>query len=1539
MAAITARLLNDTGLSSTDLITSIDALVGTGNPGALVTFTIGGVTIGTTSADPLGNWTFTPSGLADGKYKIVASEPGSSTSLTFTLDTTAPVVTERLVKDTGASSTDNITSTAGLTGIGSAGGVVTLTEGTTVLGTVTVSSSGTWNFTPTKLAQGTHTIVDTETDVAGNIGTTSLTFTLDTVAPVVTERLLNDTGTSATDNVTADPTLTGTGEAHSVVTLRQGTTVLGTTTADASGNWTFTPTGLTQGKHTIVASDTDVAGNTGTTSLTFTLDSAAPAVTEHLATDTGASSTDNITSNPVLTGGGNANAVVTLTEGATVLGTATASSNGTWNFTPTKLAQGTHTIVATETDVAGNIGTTSLTFTLDTVAPVVTEALANDTGTPGDNITSDPTLTGTADPGGTVALTEGTTALGSVTADATGHWTFAPTNLAPGPHTVTASDTDIAGNFGTASLTFTLDSVAPAVSEKLVSDTGASSTDNITASPALTGDGDPNATVTLTLDGTSTFTTTANSTGAWTFTSTGLTQGAHTIVASETNIAGNTGTASLTFTLDTVAPVVTEALANDTGTPGDNITSDPTLTGIADPGGTVALTEGTTALGSVTADATGQWNFVPTNLAPGPHTITASDTDLAGNTGTTSLTFTLQSGRTITSSIAGPVLLSNPAADNPLVITSTGAVNSTAAGVDGVDGTTAATWTVANDGTVASAGGHGISLAGAGIVSNGPTSGAAASISGSVAGIGVYGAGTVTNSGSIAGNTYGVALGAGGSVTNNASASVSSSKFGIRIQQGIGTVTNAGSITAPASGADLLTYGVALNAGGQVTNAGYILGGEDGIIIQGGIGGVTNSGRIAATVDDGVALFAGGSVTNAAGATISSVGSLAASVFITGAAGTVINSGSIAASSHIGVLLSAGGNVANALYASISGYGTGVFVNAGSATLTNSGSISATGTDSAGVYLEAGGIVTNNASGAISGQRFGVFTEYVSGTVVNLGRINAALLDAVVFGEGGSLTNAAGGYITGGSGGVYAKYRAAATVTNSGSIGATAAGSAGIFLADGGAVTNNTAASITGASFGVFITGALGTATNSGTISATKYDAVALGNGGSVTNTTLGSIVGGSNGVYVQRGGAVTNQGTISALGAGAAFALGGSLINSAGGSITGGSFGIFSTGAASTITNDGVVAGAHAIGIEAGGQLTNDVGATVSGTIAGVFAQGGPATISNAGSVSATAAGSAALDIEAGGSITNNAAGAITGASFGVFVTGGSGTVTNAGSIAGTNNVGVDLSSGGSVSNAVGASISAAGFGVALYGSGGTVTNAGTITGSVSSVHFGGTTSNNRLVVDPGAVFNGKVDAGGSGNTLELAQGPSAGSIGGIGNGFTGFDTAAVDVGATWTLTGANTAATVLNNGTLAIAAGGSLDLTAAADPASAGLFVLNANSLLEVAADVGSGNQMSFLGASEAIIDAASLFGTNVGQSTYTGPLLEDFGSGDSIDLKDVSFAAITLDYTSATGVLQVASSGSGAASLLFQTASLGAGTFHAAADSSGHTLITLA
>ena len=284
--------------------------------------------------------------------------------LGWTINTTAPTVTEALKNDTGSPSTDKLTSDPTLTGTADAGATVTLKEGTTTLGTTTADTKGTWSFTPTGLSEGQHTIIASETNAAGNAGTASLTFTLDTIAP---DTSITSQPASLTNSTSASFTVQG-GDASGDTFQYK---------LDNAANWTSTTsstisfTGLSDGGHTFQVAAIDAAGNVdqAPASFTWTISTAAPSLTEALKNDTGSPSTDKLTSDPTLTGTADAGATVTLKEGTTTLGTTTADTKGTWSFTPTGLSEGQHTIVASETNAAGNAGTASLTFTLDHTGP------------------------------------------------------------------------------------------------------------------------------------------------------------------------------------------------------------------------------------------------------------------------------------------------------------------------------------------------------------------------------------------------------------------------------------------------------------------------------------------------------------------------------------------------------------------------------------------------------------------------------------------------------------------------------------------------------------------------------------------------------------------------------------------------------------------------------------------------------------------------------------------------------------------------------------------------------------------------------------------------------------------------------------------------------------------------------------------------------------------------------------------------------------------------------------------------------------------
>ena len=144
------------------------------------------------------------------------------------------------------------------------------TSGTNLVYTTTAKADGTWSLEiPKALQDGTWYFRANQTDLAGNksgLGNQHYVV-VDTVnaAPTitsVTDNVGNETGNVANLGKTDDstPTLNGTAEAGSTVYIAvNGGTY--STTASATGSWSFTPSALPLGNHTFSVFSIDQAGN------------------------------------------------------------------------------------------------------------------------------------------------------------------------------------------------------------------------------------------------------------------------------------------------------------------------------------------------------------------------------------------------------------------------------------------------------------------------------------------------------------------------------------------------------------------------------------------------------------------------------------------------------------------------------------------------------------------------------------------------------------------------------------------------------------------------------------------------------------------------------------------------------------------------------------------------------------------------------------------------------------------------------------------------------------------------------------------------------------------------------------------------------------------------------------------------------------------------------------------------------------------------------------------------------------------------------
>jgi hypothetical protein len=699
----------DSGIKG-DGITNAQVLKlnGSAEAGSTVDVYDGGTLLGTVTANGSGVWSLTTGSLADGAHSLtaVATDPAgnasaASAALNVTVDSTAPGAPDiaSFGADTGLIG-DGVTSAQvlDLTGTAEADSTVQVYDGATLLGTAIANSSGAWSFTTAALGDGLHALTATSADAAGNISavSTALNITVDSTAPDAPTFGDDTPGDGAGNTMTlpgsADShgpvtsanvlTFGGRAEIGSIVNVYDGTTLLGTAAANASGTWSFTTGALADGAHSLTASATDAAGNVGAASaaLDITIDTAAPVAPDiaSFGPDSGVSS-NGITNQRLLnlTGTAEAGSMVKLYDGATLLGTAVADGSGAWSFVTSPLGDGAHSLTATATDAAGNTGATSsaLSVAIDSTAPEV-PAIAGfgpDTGATGDGITSAQvlSLTGTAEAGSTVKLYDGATLLGSVTASGNGAWSFTTVPLADGDHHLTATAFDVAGNASASSavLNVTVDSSGPAAPVVALSGPSARGTageDIVSAQVlALVGTAEAGSTVQVYDGGTLLGSATADGYGAWSLTTDLLNDGTHSLVATATDAAGNTsdGSAVLHVNVDHTAPEAPSILAfnPDTGLQGDGITSAQVLnlTGAAEAGSVVQLYDGAILLGSVTANLSGAWTFTTSPLGDGVHSLTAVAIDAAGNSGSASAALNV----TVESASAGASALAVTALD------------------------------------------------------------------------------------------------------------------------------------------------------------------------------------------------------------------------------------------------------------------------------------------------------------------------------------------------------------------------------------------------------------------------------------------------------------------------------------------------------------------------------------------------------------------------------------------------------------------------------------------------------------------------------------------------------------------------------------------------------------------------------------------------------------------------------------------------------------------------------------------------------------
>ncbi len=577
-----------------------------------------------------------------------AAGNSATTSISVTMDTTAPTVSITAPANGTAINGGTITVTANATdGVGVTGVQFKL-DGSNFRAVVTGAGpiySVSWNATG--VSSGPHTLSAVATDTAGNVGASSVSVTIATTAPAIsiTTPANGAYVNGGTITVTANATdSVGVTEVQSELDgVNLGAAVTG---AGPTYSISWNTAAVTNGSHTLSAVATDAAGNTATASIPVTMNNTPPTVSMT------SPASGSFVNGGTITVTANATDSVGVTGvqfkldgtnlGAVITG-AGPSYNLTWNTSG--VANGPHTLSAVATDAAGNSSTATVPVTMDSTPPAVSitapvspayvnggiitvTAIASDgVGVTGVQFELDGANLG--------AVITGAGPVYSVSWNAAG--------IASGPHTLSAVATDAAGNSSTATVPVTMDTTPPAVS--------------ITApvSPAYVNGGIITVTATATdsvgvtgvqfeLDGANLGGIVAGTGPMYSvsWNTAGIASGPHTLSAVAADTAKNTTTTVSQVIMDTTLPTVSLTAP----TAGSSVNGTVTITADASANAGISgvqfALDGVN-LGSVVTRGGPSYSYSWNTLtaANGSHILSAVAMDLAGNTAASSVSVTV----------------------------------------------------------------------------------------------------------------------------------------------------------------------------------------------------------------------------------------------------------------------------------------------------------------------------------------------------------------------------------------------------------------------------------------------------------------------------------------------------------------------------------------------------------------------------------------------------------------------------------------------------------------------------------------------------------------------------------------------------------------------------------------------------------------------------------------------------------------------------------------------------------------------------------
>jgi hypothetical protein len=529
-------------------------------------------------------------------------------------------------------------------------------DGVEVFTTTTATTSASFSWDTRPYPDGAHALGLTVRDASGATATASRTVTVNNSGVPGNEIDVSfpnlAPGQTVRGLVAVRIAAAGTAGASNRFTIMVDGVVRDTVLTNATTiDWTWNTIGLSSGSHTVGATVTDATGRSGSGSEYVTVQNTlrvfitGPAVN---ATVSGTTWVDVWVEG--VTGSANA---FTLSVAGTVVASATSSGRHVtlpWDTRPTP--NGSRTLVAQVRDAANNGGQDTRVFNVQNAGGG--SALAAAFTSPAADATVSGTVTvGLAASGGTGPYTYRLTVDGAqvftTTTGASATYAWSTTAVANGSHTLGLTVTDATGASATATRAVTVQNGGGAPLAAAFTSPAAGATVGGTVSVGLAASGGTGPyTYRLTIDGTAVFTTTTGATStSYSWNTATASNGGHTLGLGVTDGAGASATATRSVTVANSAGTLQVSLTSPS--PGSTVSGtvwvNVWLQGAAAGTKTYTLTVGAATVWTESSTATHvTLPWTTTGTPNGQQTLVASARDAAGNTGSGSVTVTVQNG-------------------------------------------------------------------------------------------------------------------------------------------------------------------------------------------------------------------------------------------------------------------------------------------------------------------------------------------------------------------------------------------------------------------------------------------------------------------------------------------------------------------------------------------------------------------------------------------------------------------------------------------------------------------------------------------------------------------------------------------------------------------------------------------------------------------------------------------------------------------------------------------------------------------------------